>query len=836
MKRSARDNKNLSEYVRNSIQVERFGQPFATLLVEAFVRMQYVLDLSPEEIKEDMLNFANTIWQFRYDNLPGNTMGWSDPSNHEIVFDVNYWQKQINTFPEHIYSIKFFETFCHECLHGMQNVVTSSGQMYNRAGGYNQKTNNRAHAIYEICTQATAAKMSRNRSSIDFKQGDILAGDGYSDEIFAVPLIASTFGISEQEVLKYGMRERYKLVEVLNKQIGNRAYTEEMLKQIEDELEMIHSIGYPDNNQKKFKNMPEERKKQLKTDSILKLVDLCQNVFANRIANISLDIDNKTITSYKFDQKKMLDTLRNEFLYYESGLNKDYNRMYYMATEYSKNASYIKRSLNVLSDVAKDKDGRFSNYRTNIIDCIKRNDFDSLQRFGIDGERSVTVFLASNDFEMQDQKIHRDYNSLIDWDNSDIQDILYNRSLRVEQNKEKLDLHNWNENKITSYLGVQKFKALEKAARATAKKHNGKDIRYLLFKFLKAEPYEMNNLYNGITRDNGAREDFKREFNSNSDKEYLVRVMAQKYLDKIYDFDRNCSKNINSENVIEIEIMKNLLPTIQKYGREHTVWAISKSILKGNYQSISNGEISARKNLELVSPESFLDVVSSPLMDELMQKRENSEELKKSITYSLYRTEEKYPGSIGKRITAFINAYKETGKFNYNQFTSDGRTGLIQNITCKEDIEGMLSVICNNFGNRADSEQFAGFQTNTYYGYFQALAVQMGTDGFREAMINSIMNGDYSLFPQEYAGYLTTFDTSAILESIAFPTIDEANKIENIMKNNGQDYVPPVSIKDLKENAKKQKLSMIDKLLSGLKNVFGKNNKYKELNQDDDGR
>lgn len=87
----------------------------------------------------------------------------------------------------------------------------------NRAEGYNRNIQNRSHAIYEICTQGIAAKMTHNRHRAELQHNLILSGDGYSDEIFAVPLIAATFGISERDVLKYGVRSREELINALDK-------------------------------------------------------------------------------------------------------------------------------------------------------------------------------------------------------------------------------------------------------------------------------------------------------------------------------------------------------------------------------------------------------------------------------------------------------------------------------------------------------------------------------------------------------------------------------------------------------------------------------------------
>lgn len=820
---SSRNNKNITEYIRKTLNVYRFGEPFETLLVETFVRMQYVLELSPNELREDINNFANSVYQFRFDTMDPNTLGYNSPSRREIVFNYDYWQDKMNRYSEEEYTIMFFETFAHEVIHGMQNVPDKDGVLYNRAGGFNTKTNNRSHAIYEICTQATAAKIARNRNLQQYDQGQILAGDGYSDEIFAVPLIASSFGVSEQEVLKYGLRERSKLVKALDKHIGNEQYTKSILKQIEDELELIHSITYPDDSQTKYKNMPEIEKSKLKTQSILKLTNLCQSVFAKRIASVPLDIDKKTITALKSDQKKMLDTLRNEFTYYGYGLDGDYNRMFFMTTDFSMEARYIKKALNVLSDIGKDKDGRFSTNRLYIVDCVKRGDFDALERYGIENEREATMYLVSHDVGLNEKKIHKDYNSLIDWNNKDIRDVIYGRILDTDKIPVVMNLKNWDERRLESFEGVRKLKVLQNAATQTAKKHDGKDIRYLLFKIIESDPEEIASYYSGITRDGNARDEFTKEFSTLEDKEYLLKLMAKKYLERIFDFNSRVPKTIRNETEAEKQIRESLLPTLQKYGKEHTMWAITKTVLEGNYDSISNDGRGIRENLQLVSPKTFLDTISKPFMDELMQKREVPENIKNAVEYSILRTEGKYPGSIGNRIARFVDGFNNTGRFDYNHFTTDGRNGMTNNITNREDLEMMIGYICDNFTTIALEEQNVRNGNNSANRYYRDLAVQLGPDSFREAMIRAIMDRDYSGFSPADANYFSTINNSTLLGNIMGPTVEKVFQKQRIYDSRMPRYNAPVTVTDLRQNARKQKLSIIDKFLIKLKGIFNRN-------------
>lgn len=822
MKISARSNHNLAEYIKKAIQIERFEEPFATLLVETFVRMQYVLELSPQELKEDINNFNNSISQFRYDQLPENTMGWYDPDKYEIVFNLDYWQKMIDTCSPEEYTTKFFEAFAHECLHGTQEVQLKNGNSYNRAGGYNKKIKNRSHAIYEICTQATAAKMARNESYTDFRQGKILSGDGYSDEIFAISLIASTFGISEQEVIKYGQRERNKLIEVLNKHIGNYEYTEKMVNRIENQLEIIHSIGYPDDKQEDFINLSDDERSELETDSILKLTNLCQAAFVTRIRKIPLDVDNKTITALKFDQKKMLDTLRNQFHDYSDDLDMDYWELVYLTTENNSRASFIKGSLNALSEIAKDRHGKYSNYRLEIIDQIKSRDLSRLGDYGLDTERESTVFLAHNDVGLQEKKIRKDYNSLIKWDNSDLEDVLYGRRKKIDFPSKSLYLKNWNEAKLNSIAGKKKLYVLQHVARVTSQTYGGKDIRYTLFEFLKAKPNELENIYNKISNTENARQEFMQEFYSTDDKEFLVKLMAKEYIDKIFDFKYGLSKDLykesNSETQAEKDVKKYLLPTIQKYGKEYAMLAISKIILEGNFESINNGDINARTNLGLISPNAFLDVISKPLMDGLMEKRVIPEETKKSVTYSIYLTEEKYPGTIAERISRFIEGSRNE-KLDFSLFTADGRDELREAIQNQEDLENMIGVICNNYSEKVEAEKYIGESRNIQSRLFKELVFELGPDGFREAIIQAVVNSDYSKIPEYYARYLNSIDNSEIFSEITEPTLEKAYKIDKINASHNR---RTVSREDLRRNKEKYKQTLVSNFFSKLNKMFGR--------------
>ena len=154
-------NPKLRNYIRGALNINKFGEPFATLLEEVFLREVYVLDLSPEELLEDINNFKNSIYYMSWGDCHGleNVMGVTYPGEHRIEFNTSYWQKIMNTYSPHTYCTKFFETFSHEVLHGMQNITDNRGFLYNRAGGWSNELGNRNHAIFMCFLSYKAEKL-----------------------------------------------------------------------------------------------------------------------------------------------------------------------------------------------------------------------------------------------------------------------------------------------------------------------------------------------------------------------------------------------------------------------------------------------------------------------------------------------------------------------------------------------------------------------------------------------------------------------------------------------------------------------------------------------------
>ena len=61
-------------------------------------------------------------------------------------------------------------------------------------------------------------------------QDSIITSDGYSQEIFAVPLLAATFGVPEKTIMKYGVRQRSKLLKACDKNFLSVIFSKDKAK------------------------------------------------------------------------------------------------------------------------------------------------------------------------------------------------------------------------------------------------------------------------------------------------------------------------------------------------------------------------------------------------------------------------------------------------------------------------------------------------------------------------------------------------------------------------------------------------------------------------------
>lgn len=679
-------NPRLREYIRNFLSLDRFREPFAVLIEEVFVREQYVLNLTPAEFYEDLCNFRASINTIEYGECGDNCMGFTDPHKKLILLDFDYWQNLINTCSPDVYCRKFFETFSHECLHGMQNIA---GTYENRAGGYNAQIKNRAHAIYEICTQGIAAKMSYDRTRYEYDNDVVLTGDGYANEIFAVPLIAATFGVSENEVLKFGVRKREELVALLNRNINNMDVTRTLIEKIEMQLEYMHSIYYPDDTQVKFKNMTDSEKRQATTRVILNLVNICQEALCVRIKNTPLDFNKRMAIQYKYDQRKIINTLEHQFQNYSYDFEMDKDRFWGVVI-LGNNSDYIQDAINVFNQIGKNKNG-VALHSAELVSAVINGDFSACERMGIEIFQNQTFSLVNNALDFKEEKVHEDYNDFNNWNNRVIYEALYQNRRYVEQApQENQQLHMWN-NGLYKANGYQKIRDLWSALTSNREKYRLVSKQYLL-DFFDTPIEELENFYSKITKDNGARSSFKRSFNSVGDKEFLARLIASKYYDKYFEHNGDMKDVMTSK---EREFQGLFSPTIKKNGKSQFEWAVAQLLVNDYYQAFSDEY--CRTSLAIYGKKQIFDVIAQPLIDEILNLRKIVPEKREALRNAIYITEQSHPGTSINRVEKILSDYKRTKAINSELLSRGGRQQFKNYFTSQRDMEDLVGIICEDY-------------------------------------------------------------------------------------------------------------------------------------------
>lgn len=818
-------NPRLRKYIRDVLEIEKYGEPFATLIEEAFIREQYVLELNPLEFYEDLCNFKNTIKCLKFGKCSSNCLGVTYPDRGEIVFNFDYWQNLINKEPMDSYCTKFFETFAHECLHGMQ-IDTRTYK--NRAGGYNQYIGNRAHAIYEICTQGTAAKMARNRTGIELDKNLILTGDGYSNEIFAVPLISATFGVSERDVLKYGMRRREELIKALDKNIGNIAKTTELVNKIELQLEYMHSIQYPDENQKEFKDLSYEEKRREATNAIINLVKISQEALATRIKSTPLNFDKNIAIQYKYEQRKIIDTLRQELRNYSYNFEKDYNE-FLADIESGKNADYIKKSINVFEQIGKNYNGALKKAPL-LITAVKIEDFEYCKRNGIELNGNDTHSIVDEALNFKEKKMHEDYNDLSDWNNTKIVEAIYNgRKITEHTIGSQNRLDKWQS--INTPIGYQKREALRIALTENKNKYQLESKQYIL-EFFNTPEYELNNFYRRFTRNGNAREIFSRNFRTGPDREFLAKLIADRYITKNFNLDGTKKKKDTDR---EQEMQNLFFPTMQKYGKTQLIHAIAEMLVNDNYQFFSNEN--CRTMLAIYGKRTIFDTIAQPLFDEMLNHRTIIPEKNVAFQKAIYETERAHPDTTASRIAKLVEIYKQTEIIDSNLFSRGGRQEFARHFSSQRDIEDMIGLICDNY-----SKKYIKTEKNTKnskidfdksFKMLDSIIDSNGEDYFRENIIRAILYNDYSGFTSvEDINCVRSISHTILLEHLSQSYIEDAKVIEKF--NRDLHYNPqPATPANIIPILKKQKMSKINKVLNGLIDAKQKNNQIYAETQND---
>ena len=809
------ENEKQREFIRRVVGLPRYGDQFFDYIVEeAFVRMQYALDLSTEEFYEDLQNLSANLNTIRYVNTNERWMGQQIPSMKEIQINWGYFQNLRKNTPPDEYCNKLMETIIHELLHAMQ---TDRYTGTNRAQVFNHNVNNRGHAIYEICTEAIAAKCTKDRKYSEMEDNKILIGDGYSQELFAVPLLAATFGVSEKTIMKYGVRERRKLIEACNKNIDDMDKTGNLLFRIEDRLERIHSIYYPDDNQTKYKNMSREQKQQEAAEEYKKLIKICEEAMAERIANLPPTYDKAAIVQLKYDQKKIMDTVHEENVRYGNYFGRmDQNEESWIFFS-DRNFSYFKSAVESLKELGKPRNRGLMPYAPEIIASIKDGTFSACEKYGLREPREMTVSFVLEAQGFLDDVAHEDYNDFMQWDNSRAFDLIFHgRDYGSYKQTINPDLV-LDARSRPDY--DQKMRDLKIAVLANKDKYNENPRKKLseLLSFRDGVPPEHYRCYTATVPKYDTfgerispRERMQRSFRTQEDQVFLADVIVSKFLDKTFEPN---GQPIHVEDAEQRKIQEMIIPTMQKYDRAQVKSALRDVILNDSYSRISGEQ--NRNSMAVLGKKQIADIVMKPLMQELLNERRIIPEKKKDLAYAISVTDQKYPGSGAWRLAAIVSDYQQKRLIDGYKITGEGgaRQVFLDRFRSDKDMEDLVGIICDSYSNQ-------NYLMPSNGDPIHQMLNEGGPDYFRENIINTIYHNDYSgLYDSRHKSTIEQLSAYNLIERIAEPFVresEQARYYEQVAQSRPRRVI---SREEVSEAARKP--NVIQKLRGTWENIKG---------------
>lgn len=263
-------NKQLKKYFQNYIKDINVEDKYKPMLVDILLRRADTFDLSPEEIRQDVVSLIYNLDEISVQEMPEgyeNAAGLYCSAEKRILIAEDIMDKEEYD--------NLYQTITHEVYH----VLSKDENGRDRLGRYNSITGQYNSSLLE----AIVEKSSYRAVFGNDKQNNAYYNNsarGYGDITFIVDILEATYGVTEKEFLKNGIMGREKLAEFLSTRSGETpesAYT--FLDAIEANYALLHKALYPFGEEELT---PYQRSLNMKS-AFTGMYNLCEAKMAERI-------------------------------------------------------------------------------------------------------------------------------------------------------------------------------------------------------------------------------------------------------------------------------------------------------------------------------------------------------------------------------------------------------------------------------------------------------------------------------------------------------------------------------------------------------------------------
>lgn len=329
-----RAKKNLQKYFKQYIYPMDIKEEFKPLLVDILMRRADLYNLSPEDIRQDVVSLLYNLEDISIGDMPEGyekAAGLYMSEEKKILIEKSYFEK--TTSQDELY-----QTLTHEVYH----ALSRDEQGIDRLGGFNSLTGQYNASLLE----AIVEKSSYRAVFGNDKQNNIYFNNsarGYSDITFIIDAIEATYGVSEQEFLENAIMGRKRLAEFLNERSGEgiRGSAYQFLDELEISYSQLHNAIYPWEQEE----YTPYQKSQNIISALSGIYNICERKMSERIgwANVQSYQDVSNLNdNLKYSHNKLSAIMDDRIEYFSKNYDENIKNQVNWNTQASKNKTLFK--------------------------------------------------------------------------------------------------------------------------------------------------------------------------------------------------------------------------------------------------------------------------------------------------------------------------------------------------------------------------------------------------------------------------------------------------------------------------------------------------------------
>ncbi len=235
-------NAEYEKMIKKVLKKKRGIDPFfKSILPEIFLRRAYELELSKEELKEDLKNFDRNVNSIDYVKEDISWIGLYTAEYKKIQLKRDYFVNLMHQKEENWQKVceRIFEVLSHEVYHAIEDRENNFGLWYT-----NQCNEIVGNALTEICVEKTACICSLAQEDPEQQKNTTLETVGYSTIIFIVDILAAMYRKPERRFLKSASRSRIDLLTYITSNVPNIYKSLDSFEALETNLDILYNLDY----------------------------------------------------------------------------------------------------------------------------------------------------------------------------------------------------------------------------------------------------------------------------------------------------------------------------------------------------------------------------------------------------------------------------------------------------------------------------------------------------------------------------------------------------------------------------------------------------------------